>query len=326
MDYIPINSVNDIEIKKISVRDINKRYIDRQGNRFATRFNLQKRQIEIVRLARNQREATDIKGAILRGKKEKLLSSSPTPPKPEVKPADPKPVPASSNPKAKSVPATTQKKPVSDLSDDLINELDLNKDDFDFLEENNEDEPIDATNMLEQPFLENMSKELDRFKERQQVVLNQLKNIPRQFLNMQSLSDLTREVDIKCWQESEKCINYFKELYGYPRSLNQYLNRLDDDEKKQLDKLSNDTDKMNAIKRIESSKSFAMVLQAYLDSSMEIRGILNSISDADKVKVFQGKERQLEDLETSLSLLIKNTNRKLAELKSWTHKYAVIRA
>ncbi|MCB1173598.1 MAG: hypothetical protein KDK39_08540, partial [Leptospiraceae bacterium] len=77
MDYIPINSIQDLDPKKISVRDINKRYIDRDGNRYATRFNMKTRSIEVVRLARNQQEAQLVRDAIMRGKREKLGNQLP---------------------------------------------------------------------------------------------------------------------------------------------------------------------------------------------------------------------------------------------------------
>jgi len=50
--YQEIDSIDDINLKQILIKTINtKRYIDKEGNRYATRFNLRRRRIEIVRIA-----------------------------------------------------------------------------------------------------------------------------------------------------------------------------------------------------------------------------------------------------------------------------------
>lgn len=325
MDYIPINSVNDIDTKKISVREINKRYIDRDGNRFATRFNLQKRRIEVVRLARNQQEASNIRGAILQEKKVKKMASK-TKDKPDNKTTSDI-VSSTKQHESQNPPISQPNLQKPEVATGSIEEFGL--DDSDFLEEQNaaitSDFTVDATNMLEQPFLEETSKELERYKERQQIVLNQLKDLPKDLLRPQILADLTREIDVKCWQESEKCVNYFKELYGYPRTISQYLNRLEDDEKAQIEQMENDKARMDTIKRIESSRTFTRILNTFLFHSKEIKKILDSIPKDELLQAMSGKKKQMGDLETTVNLLVQNTTQKLAEMKSWSHKYAVIR-
>ncbi|MDH5717092.1 MAG: hypothetical protein OEZ22_05585 [Spirochaetia bacterium] len=59
--YIKINSIKDIDLRKISVGNINNRYIDIEGNRYATRFNLRTRKIDIIRIALGVDEARDAK-------------------------------------------------------------------------------------------------------------------------------------------------------------------------------------------------------------------------------------------------------------------------
>lgn len=59
--YIPITSESDIDTSKISLRTINNRYIDKNGQRFATRFNLRSHKIEIVKIALGKEEAQEVK-------------------------------------------------------------------------------------------------------------------------------------------------------------------------------------------------------------------------------------------------------------------------
>lgn len=60
-NYVRIESVEDIDTSKIGIGNIDNRYIDAKGRRFATRFNKRKRQVEIVRIALGFDEANEIK-------------------------------------------------------------------------------------------------------------------------------------------------------------------------------------------------------------------------------------------------------------------------
>ncbi len=55
--YIRINSIADIDTARITLRSIENRYVDEQGRRFATRFNLRTHRIEIVPIALGREEA-----------------------------------------------------------------------------------------------------------------------------------------------------------------------------------------------------------------------------------------------------------------------------
>ncbi|MES0488947.1 MAG: hypothetical protein ABUK01_03080 [Leptospirales bacterium] len=65
-NYTKIESLKDIDLSKINLGNINDRYIDESGNRFATRFNIRSRKIQIVRIALGQDEAMNSKGRIIK--------------------------------------------------------------------------------------------------------------------------------------------------------------------------------------------------------------------------------------------------------------------
>jgi len=64
--YTKIKSLKDIDLSKVNLGNINNRYIDEEGNRFATRFNLRSRKIQIVRIALGKDEAINSKGKIVK--------------------------------------------------------------------------------------------------------------------------------------------------------------------------------------------------------------------------------------------------------------------
>ncbi|MDH5721372.1 MAG: hypothetical protein OEZ13_12265 [Spirochaetia bacterium] len=59
--YLKIKTPKDIELKKVSLANINNRYVDEEGNRYATRFNLRTRKIDIIRIALGIDEALEAK-------------------------------------------------------------------------------------------------------------------------------------------------------------------------------------------------------------------------------------------------------------------------
>lgn len=68
-NYIPIESIDEIDVLKISVRDMDKRFIDRQGHRYALRFNLKTRRPEVVQVVSNRLEARRLQQTIVQEKK-----------------------------------------------------------------------------------------------------------------------------------------------------------------------------------------------------------------------------------------------------------------
>lgn len=81
--YIPIETVDDIDLHKITIANINDRYIDRKGNRFATRFNMRTKKIQIVRIALGMEEANKAKGKVIHGLVRKKASPQTEEAKPE---------------------------------------------------------------------------------------------------------------------------------------------------------------------------------------------------------------------------------------------------
>lgn len=59
--YIRIDSISDIDTSRITLRSIENRYVDSQGRRYATRFNLRSHKIEIVPIALGREEAILVK-------------------------------------------------------------------------------------------------------------------------------------------------------------------------------------------------------------------------------------------------------------------------
>jgi hypothetical protein len=59
--YIRVDSIADIDTGRVTLQSIENRYIDAQGRRFATRFNIRSHKIEIVPIALGREEAMLVK-------------------------------------------------------------------------------------------------------------------------------------------------------------------------------------------------------------------------------------------------------------------------
>ncbi|MCB1175449.1 MAG: hypothetical protein KDK39_17875, partial [Leptospiraceae bacterium] len=183
----------------------------------------------------------------------------------------------------------------------------------------------DSSKMLEQPYLDDVCQEIDRLKERQQLAINKMKDMQASLATPQTLNEINREIDVSCWQAGETAINYFKELYGYPRSLNQYMIKMADDEKQQLEKLGNDTDRLTAIKRIESSRELMKVLQAYREKTHELQQLIQEIPERAIKLMPVSRVKEIETIQTTLNLIVKHSLDSIAGLRSWQKRYARIR-
>jgi hypothetical protein len=68
-NVIRINDINDIDTTRISVYDLNNRYIDRLGNMYGVKYNPSSRKVEIIRIIRAvEKEVATMKQKIIKKK------------------------------------------------------------------------------------------------------------------------------------------------------------------------------------------------------------------------------------------------------------------
>lgn len=347
MDYIPINSIDDIDPRKISIRDINKRYVDRNGNRYATRFNLETRRVEVVQLFKNKQEALQVRTRILEQKKaeqkergSRLKGDSEVAADPGV---------TGGKQAAHSMPG--EDIPVNDM-DDMemgLDDLDVEMadqspfqgdaseqpasppaisasaaedDEGDF--DTNAAQPVAPSQrvFIEKQFMEEKSAELGKIKERQQIILNNLKSSnywdSKTDIN---LTDLEREMDLSVWQPADEAVNYYRELYGYPRSVGHYMMRLLPEDKQAVESEPDETRRLTMIQRRETRRTFEEIfkkIKSYTHRLMEM------VKTADTAKVRSlpaNSQKSLNDALVSSQILIQECAETLQDIQFWKHRY-----
>ena len=315
MDFIPINSIDDIDTEKISIRDINKRYIDREGNKYATRFNLQTRSVEIVRIVKTRAEAQRVSQQIKRERQEVRRARMPSDG-------------STSATDGVGSPGADAKAARAPRPDPEIPEFDdLDSDDLASTEvevggpARGARAEVHPGVLIEQQLIDEIVSHLARCKEGQQVVINNLKN-SRCFEGVgNEMNDLIREVDLECWQAGENAINYYKELYGYPRSVAQYAIRLTPEERARVEVLPDDTQRMEVIRRLETRRSFEQLYVKIRSVTEKMKGLIASIPRETLAQLMAAQRQQLEDASASTEILLSEVEDKLVQIEHWKKRY-----
>ncbi len=306
MDFIPINSIEDIDPQKISIRDINKRYIDRQGNRYATRFNLETRRIEVVRIAQSKEEAIRIAQQIRQENRTERQA-----------PRSAGEAQASADPESRSEADIPE---FDDFS--AVEPESLSSGGNGAAPSSGAGPEFQSGVFIENHLLEEIVQHLGRTKERQQVVLNNLKN-SRAFEGegAMALSELQREIDIDCWQAAEEAINYYRELYGYPRSVSQYIMRLPPEEKTKAEAAPDEQSRMEMIRRWETRRAFEALYVKISDLTLRMQGLLSDLTSDATSQLMAAQRQQLEDAEASVQILQDEVQQKLHQINQWKRRY-----
>lgn len=297
MEYIPINSIDDIDLARISLRDINKRYIDRQGNRFVTRFNLKSRKVELVRIVKGKAEAVRVRQQILRERVE-------------------------GRPQGK----TRSDEPVIDI----YSEGEVPDDDFEYTEgidSRPEEHHAPAAHAQATPFIENqlieeLSHELDRIRERSQGIINNLKK-SRYFdsHHESEFSDILREIDISCWQKPEEAVNFYKELYSYPRSVGYYASRLSGPRREKVEKAETEEIKLELIRRWETQETFDATYTGVISASVRLYGLLKNITESDLKMLPASQSQAFHDARSAAEYMIQNSREMQSKISLWKKKF-----
>lgn len=318
LDYIPINSIDDIDPLKISIRDINKRYVDREGNRYATRFNLQTRRVEVVRLAKTRDEALRVRDQILQEKRKERRERTPAD-RGTAAPSDGGGVPETGYANLSSAAPGGAADFAGQDYDDL-DDLELS----DASDSAAADPSAPAGHASQQPFHEaqlihEALEDLPRQKERMLVIVGNLKKA-EVFGRSHGMADIERELDVDCWQRADSAVNYAKELQGYPRTLTHYLGRLSDDERRRVESAPDDERRLELIKRFEIRRNLEDVYRNFQRRARQLYDMVNQVSEDQRRTLPAQQREQLEDAEASSQILLEAVGDKLEQIQLWKRR------
>lgn len=334
MKYELIRSVEDINTEKISIRDINKRYIDLMGNRYATRFNMNTRKVEVVRLVSSRSEALEIRKKIIERKRKtgsadrqqsEYLPQKQTTNMPRFEEDDLSPISDTSY----SILSDSEeyRKPAKIYSDDAADFYDPYEDDFHYVNPVEYEEEEFKTSsrrgrersvFIESQFLDQTSSELTKTRDRLFAMVNNFKK-SRLFeqYKTDAVFDIMRQLDSECRSSVEKAINLYKEITHYPRPITYYLSKMSDEKKTKIDSIDNENNKMELIKRWELQETFENVYAKLLSVHTNLIRILDEIPDMIYDNMDTIQKMNIDNARTSCQYMIDEANRMLTKIGIW---------
>ena len=279
--FIKIKDISEIDPSKATVYDLNNRYIDSQGKMYSLKYNRHKRKIEIIRIIR-------------------------TP--------------------ANSAPFYEQK--IQENKKTLKNTKSQFHTSYDYVDESDEeslesvDESIDEITFDPDEFITETLELMLTHKERLNGIIMNINNSPLVLGSGEETKDLQntfRNMDIDGIQRIEKVLTQHKEMTSYPRSINYYLSRLDNKDKKFAESISTEKQQMKYVFLNEMYHSINNLYRTLRKIINDVHLIIRDV-DTNEISSFTHLDKQnIEDAKTSID----NT---IFEIKDILNKTSMLEA
>ncbi|MBP7902254.1 MAG: hypothetical protein KA015_05510 [Spirochaetes bacterium] len=278
--FVYIDDISKIDSSKATVYDLNKRYIDSEGNMYGLKYNRESKKIEVIRLLR-----TSIQHAQMVAKRmqEKMKADLPK------------------------------------LSrDEEVISNTVHPDTPESFEEI-EKEYSKSSKIVPDIFVTERFNDLPVFKERLKGLLRNIANSninSREHREISTpLDEVIRNIEIDGLGKIEKITSSYRELTEYPRSINYYIGRLDNRAREILNNISSDSKKIKFIlwmEMLHSLKEFyqsvgkmLIALERKLDKTAEERlskiGALERQSYHDARTTITNTKSDIEDMSRKLN-------------------------
>ncbi len=282
--YIKIADITDIDTSKISVYDLNKRFIDKKGNIFGLRYDKIIKKIEIIKIIRaDSNEAALHQINILKSKKNSSTSEN---------------------------NIETDKSDSSDESNSNANEDEPDDESFEKA----------VSNFNSDKFIKETIELLITHKNRLKGIESNIKNsnivLKTSKHENSELDEIFRSIDIEGGQNIDKIENYQKELISYPRSITYYQSKIDKSYSHMIDSFKSDAERM--MKFIYTYEMYQTIKNLYTNLNKAIKKLREFLlsRDQDIIKNKTPGERQaFNDAQVSLNNTISEIENTLDDLK-----------
>jgi len=310
--YILIDTAEDLDPRRISIRDLNKKYMDREGNRYALRFDLNSRQIHVVRLAGSRDEAVRIRAEILRQRRAEKgdeLEFTLEPDEHDDPFKSELPEPLLSRPPESHASARPSYRPPERLPDLTAERSSDRADEIRSSRQDASGEPLPDPSQLfseeDSGFIDDFTapgtpliSEIDLFPELEREIariIDSQKAIIKVMSRSRVLDHIggsedffatAKKVDESCIQAAVEAARLYQELSGFPKSPLHYLSSFPAIEKKRIEALSDERQQIEQIKHYELHRTYSELLRNILDLTIQLRRSLDGLPEAEHNKQY----------------------------------------
>ncbi|MDF3819497.1 hypothetical protein P3G55_06285 [Leptospira sp. 96542] len=339
--YIKIDSISDVDPNRLSISQIQQRYIDKDNNRYALRFNKDTRRIEIIKLNANQ-------------------SFEVVPREPSV--TEEKPPPRSQNQILPSVEKTTTvdnqptKSPDSqndshpeweenlmqaDVDLDIfegedVPTISIDKQDEVFIpkevipndekapqEETNVTQDLSAENLTAYQRIEDFIKLLATYKERANAIIRNLQasrifevtGDPSENKNL--VGNFAREMESLIFEAVDKMVDLHKEMTSYPRPITYYISKAPMEKREEMKLIESDKDKLQNLHLFEMQRHTENIIKELKKLSLDLLNILNIKTEVQVKQLQYPNQLMYIDAKNASLYFAQDLDKSILEVENW---------
>ena len=264
--FVYIDDISKIDSSKATVYDLNKRYIDSEGNMYGLKYNRESKKIEVIRLLRTSMQHAQM---VAKRMKEKMKSDLP-----------------------------------KLSSDEEIISNSVNHDTAEIFEETEEAYSSD-TKIVPDMFVADRFNDLPSFKEKLKGLLRNIANSninSREHREISTpLDEVIRNIEIDGLGKIEKITSSYRELTEYPRSINYYIGRLDNRAREILNNIHADSKKIKFILWMEMLHSLKEFYQSVGKMLISLERNLEKTAEERLSKIGALERQSYNDARTTIS-------------------------
>ena len=279
-EYIPIESIKEIQ-NNLRIDQLDKRYIDKDGNRFVIRFGKESRKPEIFRVQSKSDLQVD-------SSHNKLSTSNFS--APEEADLSDLFMDEEMDKKHKQQIRDSDKAEINSMfpsdDDDLLGDIDLN------IETSSTSNSKKFDNSLVNPLsiLEDKDRILSTLANVKNSRIFELTGDPSENKNI--VSNFTREFESEVFHILENLHNRFKEITSFPKSINHYSMNYSYVQKDFLATLENDKLRLDYVLRWEIQEPSLLLVKKFAKMVIDLLGVLNK-KEEDQIKTLSFQNQTL---------------------------------
>lgn len=350
--YIKINSIEEIDPNKLSISQITQKYIDKDNNRYALRFNKETRRIEIIKLGVNQHYEV-VKQEPKHSGNETTVTNSP----PEISaPSTQKPNP---HPETKPISVEKSVKPVEipkeklsqPLEENLLGadiELDIFKpgeeppnpsssyEDDSNEEQSSQTAPMEAESptlnlgdtsqsLTPQQRIEEFIKQLGIYRERANAIIKNLQSSrifevtgdPSENKNI--VGNFAREMESRVFEAMDKMVDLHKEMTSYPRPITYYISKAPPDKREEMRLIESDKEKLDKLHLFEMQKHTEAIIRDLKELSLQLMTILNIKTEVQVKQLQYPNQLMYVDAKNASLYFAQDLDKSILDVQNWKH-------
>ncbi len=330
--YTKIDSISDIDPNKMSISQINQRFIDKDNNRYALRFNKEIRRMEIIKLTTNQ-SVEVVKPTIevpertpIPTVKEMLTPQAPPAPStPQKVQAERRKFPRGPKPEASEEPLLG-----GEIELDIMGMDESRVTEKQSESSSNPESAIFANEKMDtrQPsnLIEHFIKVLGTYKERANAMIRNIQSSrifevtgdPSENKNI--VGNLAREFEAQIFEAIDKMIDLHKEMTAYPRPITYYISKAPADMREDMKSIESDREKLDKLHLYEMQRHTSAIIIDMKKLSLQLMNIMNLKTDSQVKQLQYPNQLMFVDAKNASLYFSQDLDKTMLEVDTWKNQ------